>query len=152
MRTASDGSPKQVLESAIEVLEGLDLSFHAIAPVIITAPIGPSQRRFANSAAVVETVSDPEQLLRVLAATEQTFGRKARGQRWGARVLDLDIVLWSGGIWESETLAIPHPEFRNRDFVLQPASAIAGNWRDPITNLSLAHLLARLTKPRPVPR
>ncbi len=152
MRTASDGSPKHVLESALEVLAGLDLSLHAIAPVITTAPVGPSERKFANSAAVVETFRPPEQMLRVLAATEQTFGRRGRGQRWGARVLDLDIVLWSGGNWQSDTLIIPHPEFRNRDFVLQPASTIAGKWRDPITNLSVAHIYARLTKPRPVPR
>ena len=152
IRTVPDGAPGQVLESALEVLEDLGLLFHAVAPIIATPPIGPSQRKFANSAAVIETFREPEALLALLKATEQIFGRKSRGQRWGARVLDLDIVLWDGGIWESESLVIPHREFRNREFVLQPASAIAGEWRDPITNLSLAQLYARLTKPRPVPR
>jgi 2-amino-4-hydroxy-6-hydroxymethyldihydropteridine diphosphokinase len=152
VRTASDGAPGQVLASAIGVLEERGLLFHAIAPIIATPPLGPSQRRFANSAAVIETFREPEELLGLLKAAEQIFGRKSHGQRWRARVLDLDIVLWDGGIWESNSLVVPHPEFRTRNFVLQPASAIAGEWRDPITNLSLAQLYARLTKPRPVPR
>nr|WP_298897799.1 2-amino-4-hydroxy-6-hydroxymethyldihydropteridine diphosphokinase [uncultured Altererythrobacter sp.] len=152
VRTVSDGAPSQVLESALEVLEDLGLLFHAVAPIITTPPVGPSQRKFANSAAVIETFREPEALLALLKATEQIFGRKSLGQRWRARVLDLDIVLWDRGVWDSESLAIPHPEFRIRDFVLQPASVIAGDWRDPITNLSLAQLYARLTKPRPIPR
>ena len=152
VRTVSDGAPRRVLENAIEVLEDLGLLFHAVAPIIPTEPIGPSQRKFANGAAVIETHREPEELLQLLKATEQIFGRRSHGQRWRARVLDLDIVLWEGSIWESRSLIIPHPEFRIRDFVLRPASAIAGDWRDPITNLSLAQLYARLTKPRPVPR
>ena len=152
VRTPRDGSPRRVLEAACEVLEDLGLLIHAASATITTPPIGPSQRKFANAAAIVETFRDPPELLGVLKATEQAFGRMQRGQRWRDRVLDLDIVLWDGGIWESSSLLIPHPEFRTRDFVLQPATQIAGDWKDPITNLSLAQLYARLTKPRPVPR
>lgn len=152
VRTARDGPPRQVLEAARETLEDLGLLIHAVSPIVTTPPMGPSQRKFANAAAIVETFRDPPDLLGLLKATEQVFGRTRRGQRWRARVLDLDIVLWDGGIWESETLIIPHSEFRQRDFVLQPASAIAAEWRDPITNLSLSQLYARLTKPRPIPR
>jgi 2-amino-4-hydroxy-6-hydroxymethyldihydropteridine diphosphokinase len=55
-------------------------------------------------------------------------------------------VLWSGGIFAAPDLAIPHPLFRQRDFVLRPAAAIAPDWRDPVSNLSLRQLLARLRK------
>jgi 2-amino-4-hydroxy-6-hydroxymethyldihydropteridine diphosphokinase len=151
MRTVRDGPPRKVIEAAVEVLEDVGLLFHAISPVIDSAPVGPSQRWYANAAAVVETQRGPETMLGLFKGIEQVFGRR-RGQRWASRVLDLDIVLWNGGIWASETLIIPHPQFRTRGFVLQPAKAIAGDWRDPVSNLSVAQLYARLTKPRPVPR
>jgi 2-amino-4-hydroxy-6-hydroxymethyldihydropteridine diphosphokinase len=71
-------------------------------------------------------------------------------------VLDCDIVLWSGGVWRSGgrtmPLAIPHPAFAIRAFVLTPALAIAPGWRDPVSGLTLAHLHARLTRRRPLPR
>ncbi|MFN2099741.1 2-amino-4-hydroxy-6-hydroxymethyldihydropteridine diphosphokinase [Altererythrobacter sp. MF3-039] len=152
MRTARDGSPRKVLASAIEVLEDLGLFFRAVSDVIDTAPIGPSQRRYANAVAVIETKRDPEELLGLLRATEDVFGRQRRGQRWRARPLDLDIVLWDEGIWASPQLQIPHPRFRERDFVLGPASQIAGDWRDPVSGFSLRQLNARLTRNRPIPR
>lgn len=151
IRHPADGPPREVLRAAIEVLEDVGLLFHAASPISDSFPMGPSQRRFANAAAVIETHRDPAALLALFKGIEQAFGRR-RGQRWAARVLDLDIVLWDGGIWAARGLAIPHPQFRQRDFVLRPAKAIAPGWRDPVTGLSIAQLHARLTKPRPVPR
>lgn len=152
MRHPKDGSPRKVLAAAIDVLEDLGLLFHAVSDILDTAPQGPSLHRFANAAAVAETRRDPPDLLGLLRATEDVFGRKRHGQRWRARVLDLDIVLWDGGIWASPELQIPHPRFRERGFVLGPAAQIAGDWRDPVTGLSLRQLNARLTRNRPVPR
>lgn len=149
--TAADGPPRRVLESAIDVLEDVGLLFHAVSPIIGTRPLGASRRRYANAAAVIETMRDPATLLRLFKGIEQVFGRRG-GRRWGDRVLDLDIVLWSGGIWADTLLTIPHPEFRKRDFVLAPAQAIAPGWRDPVTGLTITQLHARLTRPRPVPR
>ncbi len=123
---------------------------HARSPVIGSAPIGPAQRRFANSVALVESELDPLAMLSALQRMEREFGRR-RWRRWGDRVLDCDIVLWDGGWWTSDRLQVPHPEFRQRAFVLGPASSIAANWRDPCSGLSLAQLHVRLTKPRPVP-
>ena len=71
---------------------------------------------------------------------------------WGDRVLDLDIILWSGGVWRSVDLKIPHPAFAQRRFVLDPACTIAPDWRDPLSGLTLAQAQARLTRPRPLPR
>lgn len=152
MRTPVDGLPRQVLAAAIDVLEDLGLLFHAVSDIIDTAPVGPSQRRFANAAAVIETRREPAQLMDLLRAAEDAFGRQRRGQAWRARPLDLDIVLWDGGIWAEPDLQIPHPRFRERDFVLQPAVQIAGQWRDPLTGQSLRQLNARLTRNRPAPR
>jgi 2-amino-4-hydroxy-6-hydroxymethyldihydropteridine diphosphokinase len=128
-------------EAGLEVL--------ALSPVIDSAPVGPSRRRYANAAAIVLSELAPERLLDVLQSVERRFGRSARGERWRARVLDLDIVLWSGGRWRSPRLAIPHPLFRHRSFVLAPAAAIAPLWRDPATGRTVRQLHARLLRPRP---
>ena len=88
-------------------------------------------------------------MLAALKAIERQFGRRRGGQRWAARVLDLDIVLWSGGPWASPSLTVPHPEFRRRGFVLGPARAVAPDWRDPVTRLTLRQLYARLLRSAP---
>jgi 2-amino-4-hydroxy-6-hydroxymethyldihydropteridine diphosphokinase len=114
----------------------------ARSSVRTTPPLGPARRRFANAACVLETEFDPPALLAALQHLERQFGRR-RGRRWGDRVLDLDIVAWDGGEWRSPGLAIPHPAFRDRAFVLGPASEIADDWRDPVTGLTIRQLDAR---------
>lgn len=142
------GAPAGVLAAALDALAAQGIAVLAVAPVLQSAPLGPSRRRYANGAALIESDLDPEELLALLKSTERQFGRRSGGQRWASRVLDLDIVLWSGGAWSSPDLTVPHKSFRQRDFVLRPARALAPLWRDPITGLSLNHLHARLTQPR----
>ena len=147
-RHARYGPPERVLAAA---LDQLDISVVALSRIVQSAPVGPSNRRYANAAAMIETPMTPPELLHHLKTIEDRFGRRAGGRRWGARVLDLDIILWSGGLWATPSLAIPHPAFRDRGFVLSPAIDIAPDWRDPVTGLTLRHLKARLDRrcPRP---
>lgn len=140
------GRPFDVVRTAMEELAALG-TVTARSAIISTAPIGPAQRRFANAACVLESEYDPPSLLSGLKMMERDFGRRA-GQRWGDRVLDLDIILWSGGRFDARHLKIPHPEFRTRSFVLDPAMRIAARWRDPVTGLRLAHHHARVRKPQ----
>lgn len=146
------GFPPQVLRAALDALIVAGLQVEAVAPVLSSAPIGPSLRRYANGVALVATDLLPDDLLRLLKRVERDFGRRRGGQRWSARVLDLDLVLWSGGAWSSPGLTVPHIAYRDRDFVLAPALAVAADWRDPVSNLSIRQLKARLTRPRPMPR
>lgn len=118
----------------------------ARSPVIDSAPMGAARRRFANAAAVLESDVAPPELLAHLKAMEHAFGRRG-GQAWGDRVLDLDIVLWSGGIWESRQLQIPHDGFAKRAFVLTPACAVAPGWRDPKSGRTVKQLHTCLTRP-----
>ena len=141
-----------MLQAALDRLEAEGVRVLAAAPAIETDPIGPSIRRYANSAAVIETDIEPEALLALLKRIEHDFGRRAGGQRWRARVIDLDIMLWSGGAYGSADLTIPHPLFRERAFVLAPALAVAPDWRDPITGLTLRQLHARLTRQQALPK
>jgi 2-amino-4-hydroxy-6-hydroxymethyldihydropteridine diphosphokinase len=149
-RHALYGPPEGVVRAAQEELAAFGTVL-ARSPVIASAAMGPAARRFANAALVLESELAPTALLAALKRTEREFGRRP-GQRWGDRVLDCDIVLWSGGNWRSGGLAIPHPAFRTRDFVLGPACAIARGWRDPVSGLTLGQLHARLTRRRPLPR
>ena len=151
MRVPGIGLPREVVATAIAALDEVGAPA-AISPIISSEPVGPSLRRYANAAAVLHTGLDPPSVMRALLKIEREFGRRRRGQRWRARALDLDIVLWSGGIWASEHLSIPHPRFRERAFVLGPASAIAGDWRDPMTGFTLRQLNARLTRPQSLTR
>lgn len=137
-----------MLAAALARLEREGVRIVAHAPVVTTAPIGPSLRRYANAAAVIESDLEPLALLACLKRIERDFGRRAGGQRWTSRVLDLDIVLWSGGAFAAPGLTVPHPLFRTREFVLRPAETIAAEWRDPLTGLTVRQLRARLTRPR----
>lgn len=150
MRHVRHGSPERVLAAALDALEREGVKVLAAAPVIRSAPLGPSRRRYANGAALVETKQTPDELLDLLKALERRFGRTRGGQRWSSRVLDLDIVLWSGGAWSSPDLTVPHRAFRDRDFVLRPAAAIAPEWRDPVSGRSLRQLVWRSERSRPI--
>jgi 2-amino-4-hydroxy-6-hydroxymethyldihydropteridine diphosphokinase len=145
------GRPEAVLRAAFRALNRKGVKLKAASPILATTPLGPSRRRFANGAALVKTKLAPEALLAHLQAIEREFGRRRSGRRWGPRVLDLDIVLWSDGAWSSHGLTVPHPAFRTRAFVLRPAAAIAPGWRDPLSGLTVRQLFARLTRPRPLP-
>ncbi|MGI8943736.1 MAG: 2-amino-4-hydroxy-6-hydroxymethyldihydropteridine diphosphokinase [Qipengyuania sp.] len=146
MRAAQIGGPREVIGAAVAALEVETLRLLARSPILGSEPIGPSRRRYANAAVVVETAWGPPELLDLLHRIERAFGRRRTGQRWRARPLDIDIVLWSGGIWVSEDLAIPHPHFRERAFVMRPAAQIAPHWHDPISGLTLRQLERRLAR------
>ena len=146
------GPPPQVLRAAFAAMAREGLAIEAASPIITSAPLGPSRRRYANAAARIATPLDPPALLALLQRLEARFGRVRRGQRWGARTLDLDVILWSGGPCRSKTLTIPHPLFRQRGFVLTPAATVAPDWRDPAGTCTIRHLHARLTRPRPIRR
>ncbi|PIW56344.1 MAG: 2-amino-4-hydroxy-6-hydroxymethyldihydropteridine diphosphokinase [Sphingomonadales bacterium CG12_big_fil_rev_8_21_14_0_65_65_10] len=133
------GDPRHVVRAAMEELAALG-TVTARSPIVASDPVGPAQRRFANAAVLLDSAFDPSSLLAGLKRLEREFGRRRSGQRWRDRTLDLDIVLWSGGAYAEPDLQIPHPLFRERDFVLAPAAAIAPRWRDPVTGRTLRQL------------
>jgi 2-amino-4-hydroxy-6-hydroxymethyldihydropteridine diphosphokinase len=145
------GPPECVLAAAIAAMRAEGLTIERVSRTIASAPLGPSDRRFANAAVLVRTGWAPPKLLRRLKRIERDFGRR-KGQRWGARVLDCDILAWSGGAWVSAELIVPHLALTQRRFALGPAAEIAPRWRHPFHNLSLVQLHARLTRRRPAHR
>ena len=147
-RHGRHGSPAGVIRAAVEALATIG-SVEAASTIRATPALGPAGRGFANAVVLLTTELMPDELLAELKRIEQRFGRR-RGRRWGSRVLDLDIILWSEGFWGGPGPTIPHPEMRRRRFVLQPLAEVAGEWRDPLVGVSVRHLHFRLTKPAPV--
>jgi 2-amino-4-hydroxy-6-hydroxymethyldihydropteridine diphosphokinase len=145
------GDRRSTLEAAIAALAATCYvvvlkvsSFHE------TEPVGgpPGQGMFLNAAAVLETTLDPCGLLHVLKEIETRFGR-VRMVRWGARTLDLDLLLFDDRIIDTAELTVPHPCLRERRFVLEPLTEVAPEAVDPVTKLTIAQLLRDLeTAPR----
>jgi 2-amino-4-hydroxy-6-hydroxymethyldihydropteridine diphosphokinase len=141
-RRGRHGSPEREIVAALEALGGVV----ARSPTVASAPLGPSNRRYANAVALIETPEDPATLLVRLKDIERAFGRRP-GRRWGRRVIDLDIILWSGGAWSSPGLTVPHAAFRTRSFVLAPLVGLVPKWRDPLTGRTIRQL-AHLVDPK----
>jgi 2-amino-4-hydroxy-6-hydroxymethyldihydropteridine diphosphokinase len=137
------GRPAGVVEAAIARLDQ-DFTLFNASPIVLNPALGRSGREFANAVALVESDLEPPDLLKDLKAIEREYGRR-RGRRWGCRVLDLDIVAWSGGQWRSPALTVPHPALHTRAFVIGPLAAIAPDWRirGALAARHLAHRLAR---------
>jgi 2-amino-4-hydroxy-6-hydroxymethyldihydropteridine diphosphokinase len=137
------GRPQQVVEAAIARLDQ-EFGLFDASPIILNAAIGGAGRDFANAVALVESDLDPPEMLSRIKGIERAFGRR-RSKHWAARVLDLDIAVWSGGRFRSRRLNIPHYGLEERSFVLGPFAAIAPRWRvrGPLTARHLAHRLAR---------
>jgi 2-amino-4-hydroxy-6-hydroxymethyldihydropteridine diphosphokinase len=137
-RRGRHGSPARTVRSAASAIGASKVS-----RIRLTPALGPAGRGFANAVALVESELSPSALLARLKQIERDFGRRG-GRRWGPRVLDLDIILWSQGAWGGNGLIVPHPEFRRRRFVLEPLAEVAPAWRDPITGATMGQLLFRL--------
>src|SRR5687768_13619605 len=99
----------------------------AASGLIETAAIGgPSgQPPFLNGALIIETDLSPRALLDELLACETALGRQ-RGERWGPRTADLDLLLYDSRVIDAPDLVVPHPRMAFRRFVLAPACEIAG--------------------------
>jgi 2-amino-4-hydroxy-6-hydroxymethyldihydropteridine diphosphokinase len=143
-RRGRHGSPDQEIVAALEAVGGII----ARSPIVASTPLGPSNRRYANAVALIETSEDPAALLVRLKQIERAFGRRA-GRRWGSRVIDLDIILWSGGRWSSPGLTVPHAAFRTRGFVLGPLATLVPRWRDPMTGRTIRQLAQSVDRKRP---
>lgn len=117
----------------------------------VTAPMGAADQPFLNAALIVATTLTPAALLSALLAIEKEMGR-VRRERWGNRIIDLDVLLWlpagvstttATATYDDPFLKIPHPAMLERPFVLVPAASVAGDWIHPVTLERLDEALNR---------
>ena len=139
------GDRRQYLEFARDRLAAL-LSNFIISTPIETEPVGVSgaQPNFLNAAAVGDTTASALDFFYALQEIERAAGRE-RPFPGAPRTLDLDLILFGARIVSGQPVTIPHPRFRERRFVLEPLAEIAPELRDPVTSLTIAELLARLS-------
>lgn len=119
--------PARQLCQALESLSRLPaVSLVAYSPLYRSAPVGgpPNQPDYLNAVAALDTALTPAQLLSLLQALEHSQGR-VRTTRWGARTLDLDLLLYDQLISHDPSLTLPHPRLHERAFVLGPLHDIA---------------------------
>ncbi len=111
------GDRRQHLSHGREGLSHLErTTLVAVSSIEETAPLGPgNQGPYLNQMVLLDTDLSPRELLRYCHEIEDLAGR-VRGERWGARTLDLDIVRFGDRVERNDDLVIPHPEISNRIF------------------------------------
>lgn len=115
--------------------------------VYLTAAWGKTdQPDFYNQVIEIESILSPDDLLRTTLGIEEAMGR-IRTETWGARTMDIDILLYGNVIVEREQLTIPHPRMNNRKFTLIPLAEIAAEVIHPVEQKSIRELLALCTDP-----
>lgn len=117
-----------------------------VSPFYRSKPLGPQdQNDYLNAVIKLTTSLSPIELLDALQSIEKSQGRVRKDNRWGARTLDLDILLYDDLIINSERLTIPHYHMKNREFVLYPLFDIEPTLVFP-DNDKLSDLVAKCPK------
>lgn len=121
------GDPAQQVQQAIATLQQQPgITLLSLSPWYGSSPVGgePGQPDYVNGVACLATTLPPHALLDTLQHIEQQQGRE-RLTRWGARTLDLDLLLYDNLTLADERLTLPHPRLQERGFVLLPLADIA---------------------------
>lgn len=117
----------------------------AKSAVLVTPPWGKTdQPDFCNMAVLLDTTLNVAELMRNILSVEQLMGR-VRDEKWGPRIIDIDIILSGNEIVSSPEVTVPHPHMHERRFVLEPSAEIAGGMIHPVLKKSVSELLAACT-------
>lgn len=119
--------PARQVEAAVQRVSEMQHSrLLAESSIYRTAPYGGvEQPDFINAVVKIETRLSPPDLLATLQAIERAHGRDRNGQRWGPRVIDLDLLVYADEVISEPGLRVPHPGIAERNFVLLPLMEIA---------------------------
>ncbi|WP_440337194.1 2-amino-4-hydroxy-6-hydroxymethyldihydropteridine diphosphokinase [Megamonas funiformis] len=139
------GDKEKFIEEAIEALSNLpQINIVAISDKIVTKPYGNvEQDVFLNGVMKIETLLPADELLQILQKVEEHAGRE-RKIHWGPRTLDLDIIFYDDDIISEDDLIVPHPDMKNRDFVLKPLMQIAPYKLHPVYRKTISDMYAEL--------
>lgn len=120
-------NPKDQVRQAVAHIATIKQShIVAVSSLYLSKPMGPQdQDDYINAVLALETTLSAIELLDQLQAIENSAGRVRKENRWGARILDLDIILFGDDIIENSRLTVPHYGMTEREFVLYPLIEIA---------------------------
>lgn len=137
------GDRKNNCQKAVELLGEYGVKAIKTSSMYETEPWGvKDQPEFINMAVEAETSLAPRGLLNALKGIEKRMGR-APSEKYGPRVIDLDILLYGDVVVEEHGLKIPHPHMHERDFVLRPLMEIAPEVVHPVSGKRITELLSR---------
>lgn len=140
---ANLGDRKKQLEIAASLIQDCAGPITAASGFYETAPWGkPDQPFFLNQALGIRTLLSPQELLNKMLQIEQQMGR-IRSEKYGPRVIDIDILLYEQLALQEEHLTIPHPALPDRRFALLPLAEIAATCWHPTLRCSISTLLER---------
>lgn len=135
---------RQIRQAQDALQKSPGIKFLAASSLYRTQPVGPvEQPPFINAVFSLEAGIGPHDLLSLLLEIEQNMGR-VRKERWGPRVIDLDLLFYGEEIIEEPGLEVPHPMLHERRFVLAPLAEIAPGFVHPVLQKSVSELLAGL--------
>ncbi len=138
------GDSPTILDTAVKTLHKVPGITHRIkSSWYRTKAVGPPQPDYVNGCVRLGVDLEPLKLLQILLEIENQFGRE-RKERWGARTLDLDLLLYDDLILDTPTLQIPHPRMTQRAFVLVPLSEIASDWIEPVSKRAIKELVKQV--------
>jgi 2-amino-4-hydroxy-6-hydroxymethyldihydropteridine diphosphokinase len=127
------------LGDRLATLRAAAVAIREVAPVEVASPVyasapvgGPPQGEYLNAAVLVSFGGAPSDLMAALLDIERAQGR-VRGERWGPRTLDLDLLWIEDLVLESAALVVPHPHLRERAFAVRPLLDVLPDARDPRT-------------------
>lgn len=139
------GNRKDTLARAKEMIAEQCGAVTAASSLYETAAWGnTAQPAFLNQALKIETTLSARQLMRRLLKLEKMMGR-VRKEKYGPRIIDIDILLFNEEIHDYPLLQLPHPEMQNRRFALLPLSEIAGDVKHPVFQKTIRRLLKDCT-------
>lgn len=127
-----DNPVAQVLE-AVEELEMIPDTILAERSTLYSArPMGPAdQPDYVNAVVAMDTLLSADEIHKALIKIEDLQGRVREGEKWGPRIIDLDLLLYGNSTIDTATLTVPHPGMHERDFVIIPLEEVAGNLKIP---------------------
>ena len=142
---ANLGEPVRQIRQAQDALrKSPGIKFLDASSLYRTQPMGPvEQPPFINAVFSLEAEIGPHDLLSLLLDIEQKMGR-VRKERWGPRVIDLDLLFYGEEIIKEQGLEVPHPRLHERRFVLAPLAEIAPGFAHPVIKKTVSELLAGL--------
>ncbi|MBF0367950.1 MAG: 2-amino-4-hydroxy-6-hydroxymethyldihydropteridine diphosphokinase [Magnetococcales bacterium] len=153
---ANLGKPQKTLTNALKALNNTpNIQLRQYSNLYRSEPVGSPKGVpwYLNGVCQIETTIDPHDLLNILQKIEASQGRdRTRETRWGARTLDLDLLLYGNHIIDTPTLIIPHPRWHLRRFVLHPLAELAPELIHPLLGKSVDTLCASVDDPSRVIR
>jgi len=143
------GQPEAAFAQALEALADKG-QVTGVSRLWRTRPIGPSQPDFLNAAALIAWPAGPRSLLHRCRELEVAAGRdRTQEERWGPRILDLDLLIARSAVCRGPDLDLPHPWLHQRRFALEPAAELVADWVHPLLGLTIEELAEKARQSEP---